>query len=67
MGAALLVIPLVGLMIPIMLFLLAILFDLGVLTWALYRISQDHLRLMLVRGEERLIMLARAYRPVTAR
>ena len=67
MGAALLIIPLVGLMIPIMLFLLAILFDVGMLTWALYRVSQDHLRPMLVRAEERLIFLARAYRPITAR
>ena len=67
MGAALLVIPLVGLMIPIMMLLLAIVFDLGVLTWALYRVSHDHLQPRLARLEERVILLARAYRPITAR
>lgn len=67
MGAALLVIPLVGLMIPIMMLLLAILFDLGVLTWALVRVSSDHLRPMLVRFEERVILMAHARRPITAR
>jgi hypothetical protein len=66
MGAALLVIPLVGLMIPIMMLLLAIVFDLGVLAWALYRISYDHLRPMLVRVEERVIILARVHRPIIA-
>jgi hypothetical protein len=38
MGGAPLVIPLVGLVFPIALLLLAILFDLAVLAWAAYRV-----------------------------
>jgi hypothetical protein len=44
MGGAPIVIPLVGLVVPILLLLLALLFDLGVLGWAVYRLWKQRAR-----------------------
>ena len=66
MGGALIVIPLVGLVIPILMLLLAVVFDLAVLMWTVYRLSHDHVRPTLLRFEERVIIMARLHRPISA-
>lgn len=49
MGGAPLIIPLVGLAIPIALLLCAAIFDVGVIAWALYRVWHDRVQPRIAR------------------
>jgi hypothetical protein len=49
MGGAPLIIPLVGLAIPIALLLCAAVFDVGVVAWALYRVWHDRVQPRIAR------------------
>ena len=66
MGGAPIVIPLVGLVFPIILLLLALLFDAAVVTWAGYRLWKDRvwprLALVGVRTSDALYAAMRSYR-----
>jgi hypothetical protein len=64
MGSAPLVIALVGLVIPIAMLLLAIVVDIAVIMWALYRVSYDHARPVLVRFEHRVLTLAHVHQRI---
>jgi hypothetical protein len=47
---------------------LAIVFDIAVVMWALYRVSHDRLRPMLMRFEDRVLLMAHLpHRPLSAR
>jgi hypothetical protein len=62
MGGAPLIIPLVGLAIPIALLICAAVFDVGVLAWALYRVWHDRVLPHVVRLEDRTLVAARQLR-----
>jgi hypothetical protein len=59
MGGAPLIIPLVGLAIPIALLLCAAIFDVGVLVWALYRVWHDRVLPHIIRLDDRVWTAAR--------